>query len=175
MSDLDIMDCIADILLQVLLDDDNAQLSVAQSGYLDELMAFLDDSVCFRDYEVDDEDVEKLKDIKRTISKVIVYATSSGKKRSMYFIRILMYLIFFFSLFYFIKKTIDTLIAPLYNDEAFLRQLFKMAKSKSEVLHQTAIYIIGNLARTGIIINTVFIYIHLISHFFPFLLFHYIL
>ncbi|CAO3625455.1 unnamed protein product [Cunninghamella blakesleeana] len=117
MSELDIMDCIADILLQVLLDDDNAQLIVARSGHLDELMAFLDDKVCLND--ADDEDVEKLKDIKRTISKVIVYATSS-----------------------------DTLIAPLYNDKSFLSELFKMVKSKSEVLHQTAIYIIGNLART---------------------------
>ncbi|KAI9304355.1 armadillo-type protein [Cunninghamella echinulata] len=119
LEDLDTIGCVADILLQVLLDDDNAQQMVATSGNLDQLMLLLDDNAMFTDDDMDDDEMEKLQEIKRTISKVIVYATSS-----------------------------DDLIDPLYNDKAFLSRLFEMAKSKTEVIHQTAIYIIGNLART---------------------------
>ncbi|KAI8335826.1 armadillo-type protein [Chlamydoabsidia padenii] len=120
LGDLDIVASVADILLQVLMDDDKAQQAVVASGKLPDLMAFLGDDVTLgEDLQDDREEMDKLLEIKRTVSKVIIYATSS-----------------------------DDLIEQLYQDQQFLSQLLQMANSNSEVIQLTGINIIGNLART---------------------------
>ncbi|ORZ16864.1 armadillo-type protein [Absidia repens] len=120
MDDLDVLDTIADILLQVVMDDDKAQLLIMKSGKLHELMAFLNDDVTLDDDLQDDkEEMEKLAEIKKTLSNVVIYATSS-----------------------------DDLIEQLYNDQQFLAQLIQMTKDSSEILQRTGVNIIGNLART---------------------------
>ncbi|CAO3587697.1 unnamed protein product [Absidia cylindrospora] len=120
MEDLDILDTVADILLQVVMDDDKAQLLIMKSGKLHELMAFLGDDVTLDDDLQDDkEEMEKLVEIKKSLSNVVIYATSS-----------------------------DDLIEQLYKDQQFLAQLIQMTKGSSEILQRTGVNIIGNLART---------------------------
>ncbi|ORX49481.1 ARM repeat-containing protein [Hesseltinella vesiculosa] len=114
MDDLDAMGTLADIVLQVILENDTAQALVARSGYLEVLIPFLDDAV-----SVDDkEDEDKLKELKNTVGKIIVYATSG-----------------------------DELLEVLYKDETFMNTLFSML-SGNERMTETSVYIIGNLART---------------------------
>jgi hypothetical protein len=80
LDDLDIPGTVADILLQVLMDDDKAQHAVMASGKLPNLMAFLDEKVTLdEDRQDDQEELDKLLEIKKTVSKVVIYATSSGK------------------------------------------------------------------------------------------------
>lgn len=80
LDDLDIPGTVADILLQVLMDDDKAQHAVMASGKLPDLMAFLDEKVTLdEDRQDDQEEMDKLLEIKKTVSKVVIYATSSGK------------------------------------------------------------------------------------------------
>lgn len=90
-------------------------------GYLDFLLNFLENS----DIEMDDkEDKEKLEEIRKTLSKIIIYATSTDSKMD-----------------------------ELYNNQKLLSRFLTMANSKSEVVHQCGVYILGNLARSGKNIN----------------------
>lgn len=62
---------------------------------------------------------EKLEDIRKTVSKIAVHATSSDLKMN-----------------------------ALYDDQELLSRLLSMASSENEVVHQCAVYALGNLARS---------------------------
>ncbi|KAI9485570.1 MAG: armadillo-type protein [Benjaminiella poitrasii] len=68
----------------------------------------------------DEEDKNKLEDIQKTVSKIAIYASSTDSKMN-----------------------------ELYDNQLILSRLLEMAKNKeSEVVHQCAVYILGNLARS---------------------------
>ncbi|KAI8988486.1 armadillo-type protein [Mycotypha africana] len=67
----------------------------------------------------DKEEEEKFAEIRRALSKITVFAASTDAKMD-----------------------------AIYSNQHYLSKLLKMAKSTSEIAHQTAIYILGNLART---------------------------
>lgn len=96
---------------------DALQNAIVDMGYLGFLLEFLEKS----DIEMEEkEDKEKLEEIRRTSSKITVYATSTDSKMN-----------------------------ELYNNHELLSRFLTMAKSESEVVHQCAVYILGNLARSG--------------------------
>lgn len=68
----------------------------------------------------DKEEKDRLEEIRKTISKITIYATSTDSKMN-----------------------------ELYNNKALLERFLKMAANENEVVHQCAAYILGNLARTG--------------------------
>lgn len=85
-------------------------------GALDFLLDFLENT----DIEIQEKDEkEKLEEIRKTMSKITIYATSTDSKMD-----------------------------ELYNNRQILSRFLDMAKNKSEVVHQCAVYILGNLARS---------------------------
>ncbi|KAG1116269.1 hypothetical protein G6F42_013736 [Rhizopus arrhizus] len=85
-------------------------------GALDFLLDFLENT----EIEMQEKDEkEKLEEIRKTMSKITIYATSTDSKMD-----------------------------ELYNNQRLLSRFLHMAKSESEVVHQCAVYILGNLART---------------------------
>ncbi|KAI8639876.1 armadillo-type protein [Parasitella parasitica] len=72
------------------------------------------------EFELDDkQDKDKLKKIRENMNKITIFAASTDSK-----------------------------MEELYKNDRILSKLLAMAKSKSEVVHQCAIYVLGNLART---------------------------
>lgn len=67
----------------------------------------------------DKEEKERLEEIRKTISKIAIYATSTDSKMD-----------------------------DLYNNQQLLSRFLKMAKNENEVVHQCAVYALGNLARS---------------------------
>ncbi|CEP14143.1 hypothetical protein [Parasitella parasitica] len=115
-DNLDNLEKLAGMLLQIIMDDDELQNVIIDSGNLDFLLDFLENT----EIELDDkQDKEKLEEIRKTMNKIIVYATSTDSK-----------------------------MEELYNNDRILSRLLAMAKSKSELVHQCAVNILGNLART---------------------------
>ncbi|KAF7729761.1 hypothetical protein EC973_003839 [Apophysomyces ossiformis] len=70
-------------------------------------------------YADDEEEQKQLSEIQQTISKIAVFATSSDQK-----------------------------MAELYENEELLKRFIGMMESSSDVVHQCAVYALGNLART---------------------------
>lgn len=68
----------------------------------------------------DKEEKERLEEIRKTVSKITIYATSTDSKMN-----------------------------ELYDNQPLLERFLKMAGSENEVVHQCAAYILGNLARSG--------------------------
>lgn len=68
----------------------------------------------------DKEEKERLEEVRKTVSKIAIYATSTDSKMN-----------------------------ELYDDQEVLTRFFKMASSENEVVHQCAVYTLGNLARSG--------------------------
>ncbi|KAI8374497.1 armadillo-type protein [Radiomyces spectabilis] len=117
-DDLDFLENLADLLLQAVLDDDAVQCAVIDAGYLSFLLEFLQQAAL--DPEEDTEENKKqFEEIQKTISKATIYITSPDAK-----------------------------LEEFYNDKDLLSRFIDMAKSDSEVVHQCAVYILGNLART---------------------------
>ncbi|KAI8361761.1 armadillo-type protein [Blakeslea trispora] len=115
-DELNNLENLADTLLQLIMDDDNLENEIIDMGALDTLLDFLENAKL----DVDEkEDEDKLEDIRKTISKITICATSTDSK-------------------------MDT----LYNNQQLLSKFLTMAKSESEAVHQCAVYILGNLART---------------------------
>jgi preprotein translocase subunit SecF len=86
-------------------------------GALNTLLDFLENT----EIEISDkEEKEKLEEVRKTISKISIYATSTDSKMD-----------------------------ELYNNRQVLARFLSMAESKSEVVHQCAVYALGNLARSG--------------------------
>lgn len=86
-------------------------------GALDTLLDFLENT----EIEMNDkEEKEKVEEVRKTISKISIYASSTDSKMD-----------------------------ELYNNPQVLARFLSMAKSKSEVVHQCAVYVLGNLARSG--------------------------
>ncbi|KAI8061183.1 armadillo-type protein [Gongronella butleri] len=73
LEDLEIMETMADIVLQTILYDDAGQLVVARSGHLDDLMQFLENDVTV---DGDKEDQDRLNEMKNSVGKIIICATS---------------------------------------------------------------------------------------------------
>lgn len=85
-------------------------------GALDFLLDFLENT----EIEMQEkDDKEKIEEIRKTMSKITIYATSTDSKMD-----------------------------ELYNNRHILSRFLDMAKSKPEVVHQCAVYILGNLARS---------------------------
>ncbi|KAF1802814.1 armadillo-type protein [Mucor lusitanicus] len=115
-DELDNLENLADTLLQLIMDDDHLQNELVDMGALDFLLDFLENT----DIETQEkDDKEKLEEVRKTMSKITIYATSTDAKMD-----------------------------ELYNNRHLLSRFLDMAKSKSEVVHQCAVYILGNLART---------------------------
>ncbi|GAN11293.1 ARM repeat-containing protein [Mucor ambiguus] len=115
-EELDNVENLADTLLQLIMDDDHLQNEIVDMGALDFLLDFLEST----DIEMQEKDEkEKLEEIRKTMSKITIYATSTDSKMD-----------------------------ELYTNRHLLSRFLDMAKSKSEVVHQCAVYILGNLART---------------------------
>ncbi|KAI8098575.1 armadillo-type protein [Halteromyces radiatus] len=114
---------LADIILQVIMDDDQAQIRVFNSGAIPDLISFLETNLTIETKldldEEDKEELDKVMDLKQAISKIVVYATSP-----------------------------DALIGEIYQDSSFMTNLMNMIASNSELPQMTAVNIIGNLART---------------------------
>ncbi|KAI7861834.1 armadillo-type protein [Spinellus fusiger] len=126
LSHLDIMEHLTDALLQIVLDNDAMQNTVATSGFFPLLLDFLE----YADLPVEDpqetqkeaeeeKEEKRLADMKETISKIAVYATST-----------------------------DEMMESIYKEDATLKRLVEMIHSPSIIASQTATYILGNLART---------------------------
>ncbi|KAI9364191.1 armadillo-type protein [Pilaira anomala] len=116
MEELDNLENLADTLLQVIMDDDNLQNEIIELGKLNFLLEFLEKT----DILINDkEEKDRLEEIRKTISKITIYATSTDSKMN-----------------------------ELYNNKALLERFLKMAANENEVVHQCAAYILGNLART---------------------------
>ncbi|KAI8340386.1 armadillo-type protein [Choanephora cucurbitarum] len=115
-DELDNLENLADTLLQLILDDDQLENEIVEMGSLDVLLDFLENANLD---EEEQEEKEKLEDIRKTMSKVIICATSTDSK-----------------------------MESLYNNQQLLSKLLAMAKNESEPVHQCAVYILGNLART---------------------------
>ncbi|KAI8079536.1 armadillo-type protein [Gilbertella persicaria] len=115
-DDLDNLENLTDTLLQLIMDDDNLQNEIINLNSLDMLLDLLENS----EIELEDkQDKEKLEEIRKTINKIVVYATSTDSK-----------------------------MQELYNNQHVLSRFLSMATSKSEVAHQCAVYALGNLARS---------------------------
>jgi preprotein translocase subunit SecF len=100
-----------------ILHIDSLQNEIIDMGALDTLLDFLENT----EIEINDkEEKEKLEEIRKTMSKISIYATSTDSKMN-----------------------------ELYNNSQVLARFLSMAKSKSEVVHQCAVYVLGNLARSG--------------------------
>lgn len=96
---------------------DNLQNEIIDLGKLNFLLDFLENT----DLLISDkEEKERLEEVRKTVSKIAIYATSTDSKMN-----------------------------ELYDDQEVLTRFFKMASSENEVVHQCAVYALGNLARSG--------------------------
>lgn len=68
----------------------------------------------------DKEEKERLEEVRKTVSKIAIYATSTDSKMD-----------------------------ELYDNQEVLSRFLNMASSENEVVHQCAAYALGNLARSG--------------------------
>ncbi|KAI9280758.1 armadillo-type protein [Sporodiniella umbellata] len=75
---MDNLQNLLDTLLQITLDDDNLQNEIVDSGILDSLLNFLENTSVEKD--LDAEDKEKIQEIKKALLKVVIYATSTDSK-----------------------------------------------------------------------------------------------
>lgn len=99
-----------------MLSTDNLQNEIVDMSALDFLLDLLENT----EIELQEKnEKEKLEEIRKTISKITIFATSTDSKMD-----------------------------ELYNNRRILSRFLEMAKSNSEVVHQCAVYILGNLART---------------------------
>ncbi|GAA5800342.1 hypothetical protein HPULCUR_005769 [Helicostylum pulchrum] len=116
MEELDNLENAVDILLQIIMDDDNLQNEIIDLGKLNFLLDFLENT----DVLISDkEEKERLEEIRKTVSKITIYATSTDSKMN-----------------------------ELYDNQPLLERFLKMSGSENEVVHQCAAYILGNLARS---------------------------
>jgi hypothetical protein len=98
-------------------DLDNLQNEIIDLGKLTMLLDFLENTDILSSGK---EEKERLESIRKTVSKIAIYATSTDSKMD-----------------------------ELYNDQQVLSRFLKMASSENEVVHQFAVYALGNLARSG--------------------------
>ncbi|KAG2199927.1 hypothetical protein INT47_009253, partial [Mucor saturninus] len=115
-DDLDNLENLVDTLLQIIMDDDNLQNEIIDLGKLNFLLDFLENT----DLLISDkEEKERLEEVRKTVSKIAIYATSTDSKMD-----------------------------ELYDDQEVLSRFLNMASSENEVVHQCAAYALGNLARS---------------------------
>ncbi|KAL0079552.1 armadillo-type protein [Phycomyces blakesleeanus] len=119
LENLDLLENLADALLQVVLDDDDMQNAVVDSGFFTMLLDFLEKATLPLEAADDEDEKKRFTETQATISKIAVYATST-----------------------------DEMLERLYADEKTLNRFFRMMNSESSIVSQTAVYALGNLART---------------------------
>ncbi|KAI9492634.1 armadillo-type protein [Zychaea mexicana] len=117
-ENLDLLESLVDVLLQLIAEDEPVQNAVIDSGYLSVLLDFMEKAE-LKDEDADEEDTKHFEQIQTSVSKVVVCATYSDSK-----------------------------LEELYADKELLSRFMSWATSKSEILAQCGIYVIGNLART---------------------------
>ncbi|KAI9016522.1 armadillo-type protein [Phycomyces nitens] len=119
LENLDLLENLADALLQVVLDDDDMQNAIVDSGFFTMLLDFLENAKLPLEAADDEDEKKRFTETQATISKIAVYATST-----------------------------DEMLERLYADEKTLNRFFRMMHSESSIVSQTAVYALGNLART---------------------------
>ncbi|KAG2233918.1 hypothetical protein INT48_004406 [Thamnidium elegans] len=106
MEELDNLENAVDTLLQIIMDDDNLQNEIIDLGKLNFLLDFLENTDILISNK---EEKERLEEIRKTISKITIYATSTDSKMN-----------------------------ELYDNQLLLERFLNMAGSENEVVHQYA-------------------------------------
>ncbi|KAI7882556.1 ARM repeat-containing protein [Lichtheimia hyalospora FSU 10163] len=118
-SNLDLLGSLVDTLLQGVAEDETAQNAVVDSGNFVMLLDFVEHAELPDEEENDEEEKKQFEEIMTTVTKCVVCAISSDSKMN-----------------------------ELYKNDQLLGRFIGWARSKSEVLAQTGVYALGNLARS---------------------------
>ncbi|CDH56371.1 hypothetical protein RO3G_09444 [Lichtheimia corymbifera JMRC:FSU:9682] len=118
-TNLDLLGSLVDVLLQAVAEDETAQNAVVDSGNFVMLLDFVEHAELPDEEENDEEEKKQFEEIMTTVTKCVVCAISSDSKMN-----------------------------ELYKNDHLLGRFIGWARSKSEVLAQTGVYALGNLARS---------------------------
>ncbi|KAI9321600.1 armadillo-type protein [Dichotomocladium elegans] len=119
LDNLDLLGSLTDIMIQAVAEDATVQTTVVESRNFSMLLDFVEHAQLPDEDNSDEEEQKKFEEIMTTVTKCVVCAVSSDNKMN-----------------------------ELYKDKALLNRFIGWAKSESEVMAQTGVYAIANIARS---------------------------